>query len=159
MCPISFLLILMIWLNVTKSPSQEARTMPLTEDFVAWNFMKHAFDSTSPAAGFEPPYLDLLDLTGSGQRNLTGIGGDTKTKMKEVSLLLLVATTLAGLRMEVVLGFQYAIISKLRIETKVNHRYAVTHVTSRMENLKNANQELFFKMPLPKTAFVSSLII
>ncbi|XP_076059970.1 inter-alpha-trypsin inhibitor heavy chain H3-like [Oratosquilla oratoria] len=78
--------------------------------------------------------------------------------MKEVSLLF-VAAALAGLRMEVVHGIQVGVISNLRVETEVNNRYAVTHVTSRMKNPSNVSQELFFKMQLPKTAFVSSLIM
>ncbi|XP_076066221.1 inter-alpha-trypsin inhibitor heavy chain H3-like isoform X2 [Oratosquilla oratoria] len=79
--------------------------------------------------------------------------------MKEISLLVFVAAALAGLRMEVVHGIQVGVISNLRIETEVNNRYAVTHVTSRMKNPSNVSQELFFKMQLPKTAFVSSLIM
>lgn len=52
------------------------------------------------------------------------------------------------------------VITELRVDSKIEQRYAQTMVTSTMKNTNSHRpSELKFKMTLPKTAFISSLIM
>ncbi|XP_042863431.1 inter-alpha-trypsin inhibitor heavy chain H3-like isoform X1 [Penaeus japonicus] len=51
------------------------------------------------------------------------------------------------------------VVSSFKISARIESRYAVTHVTSDMYNPADTATELQFKMTLPKTAFISSLIM
>lgn len=52
-----------------------------------------------------------------------------------------------------------ATVTSFRVLSRIEHRYAVTQVTSRMRNLRSEPTEMKFRMTLPKKAFISSFTI
>lgn len=56
-------------------------------------------------------------------------------------------------------GASVGVVMDLKVVSNIEHRYAVTQVSSRMRNPNHGFSQLIFKMTLPENALISSLII
>ncbi|XP_063601738.1 inter-alpha-trypsin inhibitor heavy chain H4-like [Penaeus indicus] len=53
----------------------------------------------------------------------------------------------------------FAMVTSFKVLSKIEHRYAITQVTTKMRNLRSEMSEMKFRMTLPKKAFISSFTI